>query len=65
MYPSGAALATASVPITPPAPARFSTTTVWPSAGCSFSAITRAMMSVVPPGGNGTTIRTGRFGHAP
>jgi predicted carbohydrate-binding protein with CBM5 and CBM33 domain len=46
----------------PPAPARFSTTTGWPSEADSFSATRRATTSVEPPAGNGTTIRTGRDG---
>jgi hypothetical protein len=49
----------------PPAPARFSITTVWPSRfsrpGCSSLPTT----SVLPPGGKLTTIRIGRSGHAP
>src|SRR5688500_9897802 len=46
----------------PPAPGRFSTTTCWPSALASWSAITRARMSVDWPGGNGTTILIGLVG---
>ena len=44
----------------PPAPARLSTTMVWPHVSVSFCATRRATMSVAPPGANGTMIRTGR-----
>src|SRR5215467_12982271 len=57
--PSGAALATASVPTLPLAPGLFSTTNAL--AGyfcCRPSATRRAMMSGVDPGPKGTTIRT-------
>jgi hypothetical protein len=53
-----------SVPMAPPAPGRFSTTNGWPSATCSFSATTRAAMSVACPGGQGTTTLMGRLGYA-
>ncbi|CUI63558.1 Uncharacterised protein [Achromobacter xylosoxidans] len=46
------------------APGLFSTTTVCLSASARRGAITRAMMSDEPPGGYGTTMRTGRVGHA-
>jgi hypothetical protein len=49
VWPSGAALTTLLVPSAPLAPSRFSTTTDWPSAAASLSAITRATMSPVPP----------------
>jgi hypothetical protein len=49
-------------PNEPPPPALFSTTIVCPSAGEMRSATTRAMMSVVPPGANGTTSFTGLLG---
>src|SRR4051812_14388674 len=55
---------TASEPIMPPAPPRFSTTNCWPSAWLSASAQGRAMMSLAPPGAYGTTSLTGRAGHA-
>jgi hypothetical protein len=45
----------------PPA-ARFSITTCSPSAALILSAIARAMMSLVPPGGSGMTSVMGRFG---
>jgi hypothetical protein len=46
----------------PEAPARFSTTTGWASDTASLSAISRAKMSVDPPGAKGTTTRSGRDG---
>ena len=46
----------------PLAPGRLSTTKVWPSCSESCWDITRAMMSEVPPGANGTITRTGRDG---
>ena len=49
--PSGAARATASVPMAPAAPARFSTTTGCGRSRVSACATTRPMMSVGPPGG--------------
>ena len=61
-WPSGFALMTSSAPIEPPPPALFSTSTCWPKAPPSFSATMRATMSVVPPGANGTTSRTGLDG---
>src|SRR5215468_2761423 len=45
-------------------PPRFSTTTCWPHSSDSFPATMRAIASVPPPGGNGTIMRTNRFGHA-
>ncbi|CFP64822.1 Uncharacterised protein [Bordetella pertussis] len=56
------AWATSSAPILPPAPPRFSTTTVWSSCVFRPSASRRAMASVGPPGGKGTTRVTGRSG---
>jgi hypothetical protein len=41
-------------PTTPPPPALFSTITFWPRFLPRGSEMTRAMMSVVPPGANGT-----------
>src|SRR6266700_1521616 len=49
VYPSGADLATMSVPMLPPAPGRLSTTTCCARRSESFCAIERAMMSVPPP----------------
>src|SRR6266851_8784804 len=48
----------------PPAPPRFSTTTLWPSALASGSVRMRTTMSFAPPGTNGTTIVTGRSGYS-
>src|SRR3954468_19218818 len=60
VLPSGADLATASAEMLPPAPGRFSTSTVRPpSARPSSWASRRAMVSVVPPGGAPTRMRTG------
>src|SRR6185503_13855135 len=61
--PSGAALATASTPSMPPAPARFSTTTGWPRIFSSAGCMARATASVLPPAGNGTKKRSGLSGH--
>src|SRR5947207_12866000 len=47
----------------PLAPGRLSATNGWPSSCCSFSATTRAAMSVACPGGHGTMIRTGWLGY--
>jgi hypothetical protein len=55
-------LATLSVPITPPAPGRFSTTTGCPSFTASASAITRAVKSLPAPAVNGTMSLTGLLG---
>src|SRR6185436_12248534 len=59
----GAARATLSIPIMLPAPGRFSTKNCCMKALEKCSAMTRAMMSVPPAGGEGTTMRTGRAGH--
>src|SRR5580704_5481455 len=45
-----------------PPPGRFSTTT-WPTRLVSSCAVIRAMVSIGPPGGNGTIILIGRFGY--
>ena len=50
VVPSGAARATASVPITVPAPGRFSTTILTPCALLICSAIRRDVMSGPLPG---------------
>src|SRR5262249_19522742 len=60
--PSGLALATVSPAIVPAAPGRLSITNVWPSTGRRFSAITRAVRSVLPPATNGTIILIDRLG---
>ena len=57
--PSGAALATASAAMLPPAPGLFSTMTVRPSAGPMLTASERASVSVEPPAGAPTRMRTG------
>src|SRR6266853_681973 len=62
VYPSALAFATAAVPIRPPAPLRFSTTTCWPRASEKAGATVRAVMSTLPLGGQGTTIFTVRLG---
>jgi len=62
--PFGCALATTSAPSVPPAPGRFSITTVWPRISLSLGARTRVVMSVPPPVPKGTTIRIGRVGQA-
>src|SRR5512133_3847710 len=53
-----------SAPTLPPAPARLSTMNCCPNAFESSGAIARARMSVVPPAGKGTTMRTGLAGQA-
>src|SRR5262245_21862596 len=55
--PSGADFATEPVPTVPPAPGRFSTITLRPSAVPSSALIERARMSCTPPGAKGTTMR--------
>src|SRR3954469_17153355 len=62
VWPSAGACATAVAPIDPLAPPRFSTTKGWPKRDCRRSASGRAMTSFDPPGGKGTTTRTGRVG---
>src|SRR4029450_829025 len=62
VYPSGAAVAQASVPMTPPAPPRLSTNTCWPSCVLNCIATSRPTTSLLPPGGKGTIKRTGRLG---
>ena len=62
--PSGAALATAAVPVLPLAPALFSTTKVAPSRWLSPSATMRARVSGVDPAMNGTMMLTLREGHS-
>src|SRR5262245_47376276 len=56
VLPSGEDFATAAVPMLPPPPARFSIMTVAPSRCCMCGWTKRAIMSVDPPGGYGTTI---------
>src|SRR2546423_2679924 len=61
--PSGAALATEALPMMPPPPVRFSTTTLCLKWLCSTSAASRPRMSVEPPGVKGTTIVTDPDGY--
>src|SRR5437016_2592829 len=63
VYPSGAALATASPATTPLPPTRFSTTTGWPSVSLRRAAMRRPTRSGPPPGGIGTSKRTGFEGY--
>src|SRR5262245_34072622 len=51
------ALATLAVPTVPPAPGRFSTITLRPSAVPSSALSERATMSCTPPAAKGTTMR--------
>src|ERR1700754_624733 len=53
-----------SAAMLPPAPGLFSTTTDWPQTSCRRLLISRAVMSVEPPGVNGTTTRTGFAGQS-
>src|SRR6476659_2999213 len=48
----------------PPAPGLFSITTVWPHTSCRRLPTRRAVISVEPPGVNGTTMRTGFAGQS-
>src|SRR5437762_14174428 len=64
VYPSGAAFATRSDPMLPPAPPRLSITNGFPSSSCRPFAIGRAAVSDGPPGGHGTIIVTGFDGLA-
>src|SRR5688572_19550515 len=50
-------------PTVPPAPARLSMMTFWPSEAVNRSVTERAMMSVVLPAVNGTMTRIGRVGY--
>jgi hypothetical protein len=51
-----------SAAMLPPAPPLFSITTDWPQISCNRLPTSRAVMSVDPPGVNGTTMRTGLAG---
>jgi len=62
VYPSGADFTSASAPIMPSAPSRFSTTNGWPSRSDSHCAIRRARMSKALPAAKPTRMRTGRVG---
>ncbi|CFW51695.1 Uncharacterised protein [Bordetella pertussis] len=50
------------MPTLPPAPGRFSTSTVCFRCGCIAWAMARPKMSAAPPGGYGTTTVTGCSG---
>src|SRR5438105_8383093 len=52
------------MPRLPPAPARLSTITFWPSDFDIVVARMRAMMSAGPPAANGTIMMIGRSGYA-
>src|SRR6266550_2628149 len=62
-YPSAGDLATASAPIAPLAPGRFSTTTGCLIASETPGAMARASVSATPPGGKLTINLTGLSGH--
>jgi len=62
VWPSALALAVRSAAIVFDAPGLFSTVTGWRSSAANFSASTRAMTSVPPPGEAPTMIRSGRCG---
>src|SRR5713101_255392 len=64
VYPSGAAWAARVVPVVPPAPVTFSTTTCWPSVRDLWSPTMRATTSVGPPAAKGTMRVMGRSGYA-
>src|SRR3982074_3029544 len=64
VYPSGSRWATISAAMWPPAPGLFSTTTDWPQTSCRRLPTRRAVVSVEPPGVNGTTTRTGLAGQS-
>ena len=59
VFPSGSACAPISVPITPPAPGRFSINTFLFNLILSSVASARPTISLLPPGAKGTIIRIG------
>src|SRR5882762_9307522 len=59
VWPSGAALTSTEVPVTPPAPARFSITTGWPSAFDNAGLAARMFVSTPDPGLTGRMTRIG------
>src|SRR5258708_30510342 len=63
VYPWGADLATASLPIVPPAPPRLSTRICWPRAADHGWASRRGVASTDSPAGKGTTSRIGFAGY--
>src|SRR5262249_55664744 len=62
VWPSGGLFIAASIPMVPPAPVRFSTTTCCPIVRDMRSPVARAIKSIAPPGASGTMNRTGLFG---
>src|SRR5437879_7998359 len=64
VYPSGFAFATVALPVAPAAPGLFSMMTRCFNTFSIANAVGRAVMSATPPGGNATTIVTGRDGYA-
>ena len=64
VWPSGAARVTKPAPMVPVAPALLSMMKVPPSFSCNLGASVRAIKSVEPPGGNGTTSETVLSGQA-
>src|SRR4030095_15553066 len=64
VYPSGGDFATYSDAMLVIAPGRCSMMTCCFSTGTSLSMIARVMMSVLPPGAKGLTMRTGLTGYA-
>ena len=63
VWPSGAAFATTSDPMLPPAPGRLSTMNCWLNDSESLAATSRAVTSTPPPDTAPTMIRTGRDGY--
>ena len=59
---SGFDRATCAMPMPPPAPPLFSTTTGWSRIRASASATGRPTVSATPPGGKGTTMVSGLLG---
>src|SRR5438876_679830 len=53
-----------SAAMLPPAPGLFSITTDWPQTSCRRLPTRRAVVSVEPPGANGTTMRTDLSGQS-
>src|SRR5260370_17212783 len=64
MYQSGSECADISAVMLPPAPGLFSITTDWPQTSCRRLPTRRAVVSVEPPGANGTTTRTDLTGQS-
>ena len=64
VYPSGAALAAAAVPMEPEAPTRLSSTMGCPRACCMWGWSRREIWSTVPPVGKGTIHLIGWLGQA-